>query len=338
MPKASPKDQPSSRKASTSTTAKKKPSRSRSPTRSQPSSTTSNRPKAESTPSSATPAPDPDPCVVWLGPPHARPQLVPLAGLRENPENPNDHSDEAGIRAIMASLLEFGQQKPTVHEANAGVMVAGNGTLEAARRLGWSHIWSSQTDLEGHRRDGFAIADNETARFAHAHPERTAALLVRIREQGGNIDATTYGNGRLAELLKDLAQGKGTEDGAEEDRYVVKYETPIYAPSGECPPVSELRDRAKTEKLREAILYAPQLDAEVRAFLLDAAERHTVFDYQRIADYYAHASREVQQLFEDSGLVIVDVGKAIENGFVTITDRMTGLTQDEIDRAGSAEA
>jgi hypothetical protein len=47
--------------------------------------------------------------------------------------------------------------------------------------------------------------------------------------------------------------------------------------------------------------------------------RHIVFDYQKIADYYAHASKEIQELMEKSALVIIDFNKAIQNGYVKLS-------------------
>jgi hypothetical protein len=62
------------------------------------------------------------------------------------------------------------------------------------------------------------------------------------------------------------------------------------------------------------------LSYEEKNFLIDAAKRHTVFNYEKIADYYAHASKEMQQLMERSALVIIDFEKAIEYGYVKLSD------------------
>jgi hypothetical protein len=53
-----------------------------------------------------------------------------------------------------------------------------------------------------------------------------------------------------------------------------------------------------------------------------AAERHTVFDFKKVADYYSHATEEMQDLMERSALVIIDFDKAIENGYVVLTDQI----------------
>jgi ParB-like chromosome segregation protein Spo0J len=59
----------------------------------------------------------------------------PLASLTLHPRNARRH-DERNLKAVADSLATYGQQKPIV-VANDGVVVAGNGTLQAALRLGW---------------------------------------------------------------------------------------------------------------------------------------------------------------------------------------------------------
>ena len=50
-----------------------------------------------------------------------------------------------------------------------------------------------------------------------------------------------------------------------------------------------------------------------------AASRHIVFNYSKIADYYAHASVEMQELMEQSALVLIDIDDAIANGYVQLS-------------------
>ncbi len=64
------------------------------------------------------------------------------------------------------------------------------------------------------------------------------------------------------------------------------------------------------------------LPIEEKNFLMDAARRHNVFNYEKIADYYAHATHEMQQLMERSGLVIIDFEKAIQYGFVKLSEEI----------------
>ncbi len=60
----------------------------------------------------------------------------------------------------------------------------------------------------------------------------------------------------------------------------------------------------------------------MRAFLDAAARRHTVLWFDRIADFYASASPELQRLMERSALVIVDANAAIESGFLRLHDEI----------------
>jgi hypothetical protein len=71
------------------------------------------------------------------------------------------------------------------------------------------------------------------------------------------------------------------------------------------------------------------LPDEVAEFLRFAAERHTVFNFRQIAEFYCHADATVKDLFEKSGLVIIDFDKAIENGFVHMTEKLGELADRE---------
>lgn len=59
-----------------------------------------------------------------------------------------------------------------------------------------------------------------------------------------------------------------------------------------------------------------------------AAYRHYVFNYSRIAEYYAGASKEMQELMEESALVIIDIDDAIKNGYVKYSKRIQQITED----------
>jgi hypothetical protein len=45
-----------------------------------------------------------------------------------------------------------------------------------------------------------------------------------------------------------------------------------------------------------------------------------VFNYEAIADYYSHSNAEMQNLMEEMALVIIDFDKAIELGFVQLSE------------------
>lgn len=78
---------------------------------------------------------------------------------------------------------------------------------------------------------------------------------------------------------------------------------------------------SKTKRIINEINNSNVPEDEKR-FLTEAAKRHTVFNYESIADYYAHATPEMQLLMERSALVIIDFEKAIQLGYVKLCDEI----------------
>jgi len=117
----------------------------------------------------------------------------------------------------------------------------------------------------------------------------------------------------------------GFDDGPkEESKYTSKIKAPVYEPKNRKPHVLELVDKSKANRLINEIRISNVSDEE-KAFLIEAARRHNVFNYKLIADYYAHSSEEMQHLMEHSALVIIDFEKAIEYGYVKLSDNITEL-------------
>lgn len=112
------------------------------------------------------------------------------------------------------------------------------------------------------------------------------------------------------------------------DTYTHKIKTPIYEIKGEKPPVTELVKDDKVRELNKKIIDA-DIPPEVKVFLRKAATRHYVYDYNKIAEFYAHAPKEVQELFEESHLVIIDFDKAIEGGFVAMNKRLMSIREKQ---------
>lgn len=98
-----------------------------------------------------------------------------VSDLSNDPANARKHNDK-NIDAIIASLRRFGQQKPIVIDRN-NIVRAGNGTLEAARRLQWESIDCVVTSLNGSDAVAYAIADNRTAELAEWDEDTLAAQL-----------------------------------------------------------------------------------------------------------------------------------------------------------------
>jgi hypothetical protein len=98
-----------------------------------------------------------------------------ISELKNDPANARKHSSR-NLKAIRDSLDVFGQQKPIVVDSR-GVVIAGNGTLEAARELGWDDIAVAVTDLDPAHAQAFGIADNRTAELAEWDTDVLGQLL-----------------------------------------------------------------------------------------------------------------------------------------------------------------
>lgn len=123
-----------------------------------------------------------------------------VADLALDPANVRKHSDK-NIDAIKASLLRFGQQKPIVIDSS-GVVRAGNGTLAAAKALGWAEIDCVQTDLSGAEATAYAIADNRTAELAEWDEAALTAVLQSLEhEDAALLEAAGFDNKALNALV-----------------------------------------------------------------------------------------------------------------------------------------
>lgn len=110
-------------------------------------------------------------------------------------------------------------------------------------------------------------------------------------------------------------------------KYTTKVSVPQYLPSAKCPFLEELYDMQKYSKLITEINNS-NVSEDEKKFLKFAASRHIVFRYDKIADYYAHADKEMQELMEKSALVIIDLDDAIANGYVKLSKNIEKIMNE----------
>jgi len=127
-------------------------------------------------------------------------ESIPIGTLHEDPANLRTHSAR-NIAAIKASLARFGQQKPIVIDAD-NVIRAGNGTIEAARQLGWEAVDAVRSNLIGSEMTAFAIADNRTAELAEWDYEVLGQVLGALEaEEAGRAADLGWADHELANIL-----------------------------------------------------------------------------------------------------------------------------------------
>lgn len=91
--------------------------------------------------------------------------IVPIDSLKPDPMNARVHN-ERNTLATMESLKRYGQVTPISVRKKDRVVLAGNGRLEAAKRLGWTKIAVTLVDFDHVNAAGYALADNRTAELA----------------------------------------------------------------------------------------------------------------------------------------------------------------------------
>jgi DNA modification methylase len=130
------------------------------------------------------------------------PLAVQIASLNHDPANARLH-DARNLESIKASLSKFGQRKPIVVQRQGMVVRAGNGTLDAAKSLGWTEIAAvivQEGDVEA---TAFAIADNRTAELAR-WDDRVLGTLLSTLSNEPSFDAlvTGFNSHEIAKLGK----------------------------------------------------------------------------------------------------------------------------------------
>jgi len=150
---------------------------------------------------------------------------IPIAELDLDPANVRQH-DEKNLAAIKSSLKRFGQQKPIVVDPK-GIVIAGNGTLTAARALGWDRIRIVRTQLEGSEATAYAIADNRTAELATWDDD---ALMQQLSALDLEDSALVEAAGFSAAELEGMVDGLLGEKEINEDEVPEVPEDPITKP------------------------------------------------------------------------------------------------------------
>ena len=219
-----------------------------------------------------------------------------LADLTPYAGNAKKH-DSTQIANVAESIRQFGFVQPIVIDRD-GVIVIGHCRALAAEKLGMKEVpCVCVDDLTPEQVNALRIVDNKS------------------NESPWDFDVL---HDELAELdLRDF-DFSFIADEKKENPYTNKIKIPQYEVHGEQPSLDELYDTDKTDDLIAEIKISGVSEAE-KQFLIEAAKRHTVFNYRNIAEYYAHASCEMQQLMERSALVIIDYEDAIANGYMKLS-------------------
>lgn len=219
----------------------------------------------------------------------------------------NARKNDNAVDAVASSIKNYGFKQPIVIDAQ-GEVVAGHTRLKAAKKLNMEQVpCIIADDLTPAQVKAYRIADNRVGELAEWDMD-----LLKI--ELADIDDFTGFEKDIDDILND-------NNSSDENGYTDKIEIPKYEITEEKPSVSELFDIQKTNMLIDEIKNK-KFEKELEDFLIYTAYRFTVFQYNKIAEFYAHSSKDAQEIMEKLALVIIDFDKAIENGFVTFVNEL----------------
>ena len=233
--------------------------------------------------------------------------------------------DKKNKSLIKKSLEKFGAGRSIVVDAE-GEIIGGNGVYEQAQKLGLKTkivetdgselVVVKRTDLktDDEKRKALAVMDNSTS--------DTSEFDLELLTADFSVD-------ELEDFGIELPEEKEEEESDESGKYSIKITPPIYIPKKKNKPkLSECVDLEKYNQLKKEIESNKNISEEERNLLLLASTRHICFNYENIAEYYCHCSDDTKLLMEKNALVIVDINKAIEFGFVKLTEEIIDIIEE----------
>lgn len=234
-----------------------------------------------------------------------------IEGLPKNPRFIKDQRFKKLKKSIKDDPEMLGARELLVYPLDdVYIIIGGNMRYRAAVDLGYSELPCKilPPDTSAEQLRAITIKDN-----------------VPYGEHDWELLANEWDSEELISWGLDLPEFDKNAEQEKDEIYTTKIESPIYEPKEEKPEEEDLYNLDKYNQLLEKIKKA-KISASERLFLQLAATRHIEFNYRKIADYYAHSDKSVQELIEDSALVIIDYDKAVEDGFVRLFQDLEKLS------------
>lgn len=241
-----------------------------------------------------------------------------VSELKLNPKNPR--KNDSAVDTVAKSIEKYGFKNPLIIDSN-NIVWCGNTRLKASRKLGIKEVpCIVADDLTEEQIRELALIDNKSSEIAEWDFELLGDELADL--DLSDFDLDWFGSNEEVSA--------GIKESVEENPYTMKVDVPHYEIKGECPLIDDLVNLEKQKELEKEIKNS-SISKEQKEFLLKASQRHLAFDYSKIAEYYAHQDKEMQELMEKSALVIIDFGDAIKNGFVEIRKEIEEIYNQEVD-------
>jgi len=229
---------------------------------------------------------------------------VKISEVKANPNNPRIIKDDKFAKLVQ-SVKDFPEMleiRPIVVNADM-VVLGGNMRFKACKEAGLKEV-------------PIIVAENLT-------DEQQKEFIIKDNVSGGEWDwdmlANEWDTDKLEAWGLDLPLGKEVN---EEDLFDI--EIPFYTPSEIKPEINEIANLNKTIELFSKIESLNESE-ELKQILKIRASFFTDFNFNKIADYYHHSGKELQDIMKTLGMVILAPKEAVENGFVELIETVEEL-------------
>lgn len=143
--------------------------------------------------------------------------------LIEHPKNARIHT-KRNLEAIKNSLESFGQTKPLLVQRSTMYVIAGNGTLQAMKSMGWTECDCHVLDLDDSKAYALSILDNKTGEMSEWDERTLTETLQQLKEDGdGLLELSGFQDEELDAMLK-FQSGEAFENTKKEKKQDKKTE------------------------------------------------------------------------------------------------------------------
>lgn len=234
------------------------------------------------------------------------------------PYEKNPRKNKDAVKFVQNSIKEFGFKNPILIDKN-NVIIAGHTRFEASKKLKLKEVPCIYVnDLTDEQIKAFRLADNKVSEYAQWDFDLLGEELNNIIDL--NMLDFGFDDVNILDVKKETTKQK----------YTNKINIPQYEITGIEPDITDLVDDSKTKELIKKIDKS-NISKDKKDFLKLCAYRHLTFNYANIAEYYAHQDKDVQELMEESALVIIDFDDAIKNGYVELSKQLNEMYEEDSD-------
>lgn len=262
--------------------------------------------------------------------------MINISDIKPYENNARIHTTEQ-VAQIKASIKEFGFTNPLLIDSNYN-LIAGHGRLEAIQQLNNFDYKDNPitqapaiiiSDLSEAQRKALIIADNKIADNSYFATDLLKQELQEL-ESLIDLDILGFSDDEISEILNfdDMLETESQDKlNTDKDKYVNVGDKIHYDIKGDKPSIKELAGLETYQKMLEMINNNKHLKehTELKEFLKLTATRFIEFEFDKIAEYYAHCDKETQAIFETLLLVIIDFNDAIKNGILKLDKSIEDL-------------